>query len=47
MGNINCSKQFMRDTISEEIALKSGLLLTTSEAYTVLKRRGFPDVELF
>jgi restriction system protein len=37
----------MRDTISEEIALKSGLLLTTSESHTILKRRGFSDVSVF
>jgi len=47
MGNISCSKRFMRDTISEEIALKSGLLLTTSESYTILKRRGFADLAIF
>jgi restriction system protein len=37
----------MRDTISEQLALKNGLLLTTSESHTILKRHGFSDLSFF
>jgi restriction system protein len=46
-GNISSSKNFMRDTISEQIALKSGLLLTVSESSTLLRRHSYPDVAIF
>jgi len=47
VGNISSSKRFMRDTISEQIALKSGLLLTISECSTVLRRHAYPDISVF
>ncbi len=47
MGNISGSKRFMRDTISEQVVLKSGLLLTTSESHTILKSHGFSDLAIF
>jgi restriction system protein len=46
MGNISGSKRFMRHTISEQVALKSGLLLTTSESHPILKRHGFSDLSI-
>jgi restriction system protein len=47
VGNISSSKNFMRDTISEQIALKSGLLLTVSESRTLLRRHSYSDVSIF
>lgn len=47
MGNKNSSKNFMRDTISEQIALRSGLLLTVSESRTLLRRHSYSDVAIF
>lgn len=47
MGNITSSKNFLRDTISEQIALRSGLLLTVGESTTILRRHSYSDVEIF
>lgn len=47
MGAINAEVQFFRDIITEELACKSGLLLTDHEAGTLLRRDSGGDADVF
>lgn len=47
MGAIHDTAGGMRDLITEQVACKSGLLLTHNEALTILRRAEYPDLQVF